>query len=268
MRKTRFNFPVKLVIFAAVILAGVLFIYGSCAKFLRTCDYFKIKEIVFKEERVADLSYLKGRNIFSVNVRSESEYITQHYPNFYKIRLVKVLPDRIFVDFVKRSPVAAIKLYRYFFVDKEGVIFTATQGLQPQDLPVILGLETKIFGPRAGTRYNIKELTAALNIIKELRFNRFLRNYNIKKIDVAALNNASFSLIFPFLLPAYPRAQAQAPVKELEIKLDTNNIRDKINILAHLISQARNDLVNIKYIDLRFKEPVIKFNEAQTYGTK
>ena len=46
----------------------------------------------------------------------------------------------------------------------------------------------------------------------------------------------------------------------LEIKIGQDNIRDRINILSNLLIQLRDELGNIKYIDLRFKEPVIKLN--------
>lgn len=262
MRKPKFNFPVKLVILIIVVFLGALFSVGFSLKSLRTSDYFKIKDIVFNEEKT-NLSYLKGENIFSVDLEKESQYITQHYPNFSKVRLVRILPDRIFIDFIKRKPAAIIKLYRNFSVDREAVIFDAPEGQEDQGLPVILGLETKIFGPKIGSRYNIKELSVALNIIKEIRFNRVLRNYKIKKINVANLSNTSFSLLVPLPLGGSPRGAPPTEIKELEIRLDTDNIKDRVSILAGLLNQIKNDLGNIKYIDLRFKEPVIKFDNAK-----
>ncbi len=243
MRKPKFNFPIRLISVIIIIFLGILFIIGFCLKFLKTSDCFKIKEIIFNGESVVELSYLRGENIFNIDLARESQYLAQHYPNYRQIRLVKIFPNRIFIDFIKRKPVAAIKLYRYFYVDKDAVIFDTAEQLEDQDLPVILGLETKIFGPKKGSRYNIKELTVALDIIRELRANRFLRGYKIKKINVANLSNASFT------------------IEELEIKLDAYNIKEKFTILAGLLNQEKNDLNNIKYIDLRFKEPVIKFND-------
>ncbi len=245
MRKPKFNFPIRLISIIIIIFLGILFIIGFCLKFLKTADCFKIKEIIFKGESVAEVSYLRGENIFNIDVARESQYLAQHYPNYRQIRLVRVLPNRIFIDFIKRNPLAVIKLYRYFYVDKDAVIFDAAEQLEDQDLPIILGLETKIFGPKKGSRYNIKELSVALDIIMELKSNRLLRGYKIKKINVANLNNASFT------------------IEELEIKLDAYNIKEKVAILAGLLNQEKNGLNNINYIDLRFKDPVIKFNDVK-----
>jgi len=251
MRKPKFNFPIKLIIIILIIFLGALFTVRNLLKLFKTSDYFKIKDIIiFSEENIVDLSYLKGENIFTVDLQKEAGYLMEQYPIYRKISLVRILPNRISINFIKRKPVAIIKLYRYFYVNEEAILFDMPEELENQDLPLILGLETKIFGPKIGRRYNIKELTIALNIIKELNLNRALKDYKIKRIDVANLSNASFT------------------IKELEIKLDAYNIKDKFNILAGLLNQLKNDLNNIKYIDLRFKEPVIKLNEAKTYGTK
>lgn len=251
MRKPKFNFPIKLIIIILIIFLGALFTVRNLLKLFKASDYFKIKDIIiFSEENIVDLSYLKGENIFTVDLQKEAGYLMEQYPIYRKISLVRILPNRISINFIKRKPVAVIKLYRYFYVNEEAILFDMPEELENQDLPLILGLETKIFGPKIGRRYNIKELTIALNIIKELNLNRALKDYKIKRIDVANLSNASFT------------------IKELEIKLDAYNIKDKFNILAGLLNQLKNDLNNIKYIDLRFKEPVIKLNEAKTYGTK
>ena len=47
-----------------------------------------------------------------------------------------------------------------------------------------------------------------------------------------------------------------------EVRIGENNIRGKMMILGGLVKQAAKEWANIKYIDLRFKEPVIKLNNA------
>ncbi len=238
--RMRSKITIAIVIFLALMLA-----IGYIWRVLKTSDYFTVKDIISKEGDTARLSYLKGKNIFSVDLKNESGYISQYYPNTSSVKLTRLLPDRIFVDFIKRKPVAFIKLYRYFTVDQEGVIFYTPEQPQDLELPVISGLETKIFGPKPGKRYNIKELALALNIIREFRGNRALKNYKLKKIDVGNPANTS---IF-----------TEKESENLEVRLGADNIKDKLAILVAFIIQAKNDLAKIKYIDLRFKEPVIKF---------
>lgn len=244
MKRSKLNLPIKLIITIIIISFSILFIIGGLVRFLTTSDYFEIKEIVASRGDKVGLSYLKGKNIFSIDLRKLSQYLARGYPNYRKIRLIRILPNRIYIDFTKRKAIALVNLYRYLAVDEEGVFFDIPEQLETLDLPIILGLETKIFGPKAGKKYNIKELTLALNIIKELKLNRDSKDYKIKRIDVASLSNASFFL---------------TGIEGLQIKINEDNIKDKINLLAGLLIQTKDELPNIKYFDLRFKEPVIKF---------
>jgi len=264
MRKTETqSFPIKLLIFIAIIFLATFFIIGYIWKSLGTADYFKIKDIVTTETDKVDLSYLKGKNIFSVDLRNESRYISEFYPDYKKIKLVRVLPNLIFVNFIKRKPVAFVKLYRYFALDEDGVLFYESGRPEELELPLILGLETKIFGPKPGRKYNIKELMLALGIIKEARENRVLKDYRIKTVDVTNLANTSFFIPLPARTLDYSKIQLAAWPQVLEVKIGQEEIKDKLAMLADLISQVKGDLANIKYIDLRFKEAVIKLKDVK-----
>jgi cell division septal protein FtsQ len=245
MRKPKLNLPLKTIAIILVIFLALISVIGYIWRVLETSDYFTVKDIISKEGDTSRLSYLKGKNMFSIDLKNEAGYISQYYPNIKSVKLTRLLPDRIFADFIKRKPVAFVKLYRYFSVDQDGVIFYTPEEGQDLDLPVISGLETKIFGPKPGKRYNTRELAFALNIISEFRGNRALRNYRLKKIDVGNSTNASILI--------------ERESENLEVRLGPENIKDKLAILAALVIQAKNDLAKIKYIDLRFKEPVIKF---------
>lgn len=246
------NLPVKLV-FGLVTLTLVLFLaIGYLAGALKRTDFFNIKGIIIREgenrDFSADLSYLKGRNILTIDLKKEEQSISQIYPGYKKIKLIRLLPDRLFADFLRRKPVAYIKLSRYFCVDADGVLLEPLASGEP-DLPVIYGLETKIFGPKQGEKYNTRGLIVAINIIKTIKSNKTLKDLQIKKIDVIDPANASFLIFVPN--PAF--------AGNLQIKIGQEHIDDKINILSSVFIQAKNDWGNIKYIDLRFKEPVIKF---------
>lgn len=208
------------------------------------------------EGNPVDLAYLKGENIFALDLNRESGYILEQNPAYRSVILVRIPPDRIFAYFIKRKPIALVKLYRFFSVDQDMVLFEAPQDTLDSDLPLILGLETKIFGPKVGKRYNTKELGFALNTLKAFRFNRVLRYYRIQKIDVANLNNASVLAALPVVA-----AGAQEAPSFILIKLGEDGLKDKVGILATLLVQSKNDLPRIKYIDLRFKDPLIKFKE-------
>lgn len=237
----------KLILFI-VFLFIISFAIAQATKALKKSNYFNIKDIIINNaKKESDFSYLKGRNIFDINLTKESSLISELYPTYKKVRLIRVLPNRLFVDFIIRKPLAYVELYRYFCVDEDQVLFDLPPQslLQETHLPVIVGLKTKIAGAKLGLRYNIKELAIALNILRELKSNNTLKDYKFKTVD--------------------PRNPASASIfldNGLEIKFTDYNVKNKVNILGTLFTQINKDLDNIRYIDLRFKEPVIKFKDT------
>lgn len=251
MKKQRFNFPVKIIIFLAIILLAFSFIIGYIWKVFTTSDFFAVSQVIVRNSD-RSFDYLKGRNIFSLDLKSESWRASLSCPDCRKVRIARILPNCIFVDFLKRKPVALVKFYKDFAIDEQGVLFYPNAAIEEAGLPVIFGLETKIFAPRPGTKYKRPELDLALSILKEFRVNRSFGGFTLERIDVVNPESASFFI----LLPKSGTAESMG----FEVRTGPNNIREKMVILGGLVIQARKEWANIKYIDLRFKEPVIKLN--------
>jgi hypothetical protein len=264
MKKLKLNLPLRPILAAVLIILILLFIAGIGFNFLATSDYFRIRDVIARYPNSADLSYLKGKNMFSLDLKRESRFLLQFYPDFSSIRIIRVLPNRLFVDFVKRKPIAIVRLTKNFSIDKYGVFFSAPSAPEESNLPVIAGLERKITGARPGMRYNVRELNLALNILNEIRKNRVFREFSIKRIDVATIGNAAVYFPFAQKIPEKVAVVQAAPIfEDLEVKLGADNTRDEISFLAGLFLQYKNDLPNIKYIDLRFKEPTIKYKDVK-----
>lgn len=248
-QKEKQKTPFKTVAFVGS-LAACCIVVLAATPLVRHSDYFLIRDITVKDKTApsgqGDFVYLRGRNIFSVDLKKESRLIAEAYPYYREVRLVRVLPNRLFVDFVKRRPLAYVQLYRQFLVDEGAVIFDSPTPQELLDLPLISGLEGKVPAPRAGVRYPSRELTLALNIIQETKKYSLFNELPVKKINVANINNVSFFLL-----------------EGLEVKIGQEKVRDKIAVLHKLLSQARNEIQTFKYVDLRFKEPLIKFKDRQ-----
>lgn len=225
--------------------------------------FFKIKEIIINGNDGAEIGfdYLKGRNILTIDLDKEEDFALRIYPVCKTIKLIKILPNRIFVDSVIRKPVAYLRLYKYFYVDEDGILFEAPLGLEQFELPVIFGLDSKIFGPKKGQKYEIKELLTALKIIKNIKKNIVLSNVKIKKVDASDISGISVFLTLSSAPTSDVAAKVVEPMDVLEVRFGQGYINEKVDILGNLFVQGRNDLANIKYIDLRFNDPVIKFKE-------
>jgi len=251
--------PLKLTISIIFFLIASLIISYAVKK-LKNLNYFTVKNIIVSVATPDTFLYLKGRNIFDIDIKKEAQYIWEAYPQYKNVRIVKFLPGSLLIDFIKRKPVGIIMLYRYLYVDMDQVIFNIPAGAPALELPQIRGLETKIFGPKPGTKYNLKELALALNIIQEVNRTRVSRVYKVKVVDVANPANASFLLQAPGQLINGLKAKEVKTQTVLEVKIGQDDIKDRVKILNTLLLSIKNDFTDVKYIDLRFKESVVKFN--------
>ncbi len=253
MKKKKFKakFNSNIIISLAIILLAFLFLIGYIWKVLTTSDFFSVKKIVVRN---SDLSfdYLKGSNIFKLDLNQEAHKAFLKCLDCRRVRLARVLPDCLVVDFLKRQPVALVKLYKNFAVDEQGILFYPDTDIAQETLPLIYGLQLSAFTQKKGGIDKYPALSLALSIIKEFKTNKNFGGFVLNRIDVSALESAGF---FIFL----PRA-AQGPLYGFQVNIGSGNIRQKMMILGGLVMQARKDWQNIKYIDLRFKEPLIKFN--------
>jgi len=207
--------------------------------------------------------YLKGRNIFKLKLDSEAASALSHCPACRNVRFLKVLPDCIVVDFVKRQPVAMAKFYKNYAIDREGVLFNPAGSAEEADLPVIYGLETKIFGPKPGVRYKRPEVGLALDIIGEFNAGRALKNFSLKKVDVANAESAKIFMLMPRQDADYTSSVPRMEWTGFEVRVGEGGIKQKMMILGGLLMHSEKELANIEYIDLRFNEPVIQFKDKR-----
>lgn len=192
-----------------------------------------------------------GRNIFSIDLHKESEHIAGYSPESLRVSLVRLFPDRIFVNFVQREPVALVSLYRYFAVDESGVLFELPVNYEKENLIVISGLTSKITKVIPGRRLESKELDLALAVIKEIKRYPNLNSLQIKRIDIEGSDYITMLI------------SVKEEQKILEVRISRGNILEKIAVMSGLIAQRKNNLKDVRYIDLRFNEPVINIKDAK-----
>jgi len=262
MRKQKFNLPVKIISFLVIILLAFSFILGYIWKVLTTADFFAVKQVIVRNSD-NQFEYLKGRNIFSLNLSNEAWKAYLRCPDCRKVRFARILPNCIVVDFLKRKPVAWVKFYKNFAIDEQGVLFLPNAVTEELELPVIYGLETKIFAPKPGISYKRSELGLALSIINEFKANKSFAGFTLKRIDLANPGSAGFFMLLPRQITNYTLAVPGAQWLGFEVRTGANNISQKMMILGGLVIQERKEWANIKYIDLRFKEPLIKLNNVK-----
>jgi hypothetical protein len=122
---------------------------------------------------------------------------------------------------------------------------------------VITGIEKKALAARSGKRFALPEVALAFEIIKGALRDRTLRDFRIREIDASSTSSLSLLL-----------SAAGSEVRDdwLEVRLGGEETGVKMKVLSNILAQMKSRFSNIKYIDLRFKEPVIKFKNLQKFS--
>ncbi|MFC1592461.1 cell division protein FtsQ/DivIB [Candidatus Omnitrophota bacterium] len=235
MKKKNSKLPPRIIFIGFLCLAAIVLALYFPLRYLTNSVFFQIRDSV----------YFCGENIFSVNLDEQARRLTLAYPNYKSIVIHRVLPDRINVDFIPRQAVALVNLSENFYVDGEGVLFQPS--VLPDNnsqLPVIVGLGRRIPVARAGAKYSEDSLQAILGFLNDVSNDENLSSW----LKIKNINLANAGDIFLFLDSG------------CKINLGSSGSLDKdLLALQMLIDDLGPDIAEIEYIDLRFREPVVKY---------
>lgn len=250
MRRKKFKFPLRAIIIVTLILLSIASLLFLFIRFLVALDYFKIKEVeysgLFGERVQKEKSDYIGESIFKIDLKKASRRLSVLFPEYKSIIVKRMLPDRVIINFVPRRAVAKIKLSEFFYIDKEGVLFLPVEQKEDKShLPLIVGLETKIVNPRSGVRCNNSVLLKTLEFI-----DNFNRDADLNtKLKIKNINLTNINDVFLFT------------TSDCRINLGrVDSLDKKLLILQKLLSKIDHEVDKTKYIDLRFREPVVKYN--------
>ena len=246
---------IRIIVF--LFIGFVLFTgYVNAVEFLTSSPLFEIKDVLIDRSigfiDLRSLRDLKGNNIFKVDISRIDRQIADRYPYIAQLRVVRQLPDCILILAKKREPLMQIYFRKkYLILDTEGVALYYT--LQPSSLPQVFGVPLERDGLFLGGRIRGQEINKIVEVLNQFRASANLKEWriqtvgadNLSKIDLTVLPNAH-GLLFSGEI--------------MHVILDQDNTQDKIELLQMLISSNKIDLNKVKYIDLRFKEPVIADN--------
>lgn len=214
-------------------------------------DYFIIKTVdirfynedgVLRNVSLGDITDGKivGANIFLVDLVDLKDKIENAHPEFKNVLVKRTLPNKLIVQVKKRKPVMQIRSDRFYFVDEEGMLLPAVKSFPEQNLPVIAGIRTKI-KLTGFTAPQKQDVDNALLLIRAMADNKRLSKYQIKMIDITDIRNISFFL----------------DTDNVEIKIGDSEFTKRLDVLAIVFEQLGSDIAKVKYIDLRFDDPIV-----------
>lgn len=229
----------------AGILGIVLLFLGArqTSHALLQSRYFRIKTIeidralIFMDKR--DFESLNGKSIFSVDLGRLQRNLIGKYPQMAQVNITKKFPNTILVLAKKRAPFARVYIQnKTFLIDDQGVVLFGSPE-NGEEFPLISGISShrRI---TTGSLLGGERTLVALNVIKEFQGNHTLSSYALKKVVVDNLKEVNCHLS-----------------SGLKIIVDKNDIKRRMDTLAFVLARNRLDVDQVKYIDLRFRDPVL-----------
>jgi cell division septal protein FtsQ len=220
--------------------------YVNAVEFLTNSPLFEIKDVMVDRSigfiDMRSLKDLKGNNIFKIDIKKVDHQITERYPYIAQLRVVRQLPDRILILAKKREPLMQIYFKKkYLVLDAEGVALYYT--VQPSSLPQVYGIPIERDWLFLGGHVHGPELSKVVDILNIFKTSPYLRRWRIHAVQAGNLSKIDLFV-----------------GENMHVILDQDDTQDKIEVLEMLISANKIDLNKVKYIDLRFKEPVIANN--------
>ncbi len=129
------------------ILQLVSFLYIFCHDFLTQHDYFRAKTLVvtganlLSEKEILTQAQIKnGVNILSVNLSTARKRLLSH-SWISEAEVSRELPSEIHIRIKEQKPLAVLNFGRQFLINSHGEVFKELTGSDPQNLPVVEGLE-------------------------------------------------------------------------------------------------------------------------------
>lgn len=225
----------------------IIFFFGVFFITFFSLYHFQVKKIIVVDNKknnqaINGLTSIKNQLIFTVNEREISDFLLKNNPQLDEVRLLKKLPDTIFIYPQFATAIAQLKTnHGFFLLSKKGRIIKKNKKQFPS-FPIINFYQLLDFYQyQTGNNLNIKEILLALEVLeklKNLKFNK-INTIDIKSYDVIIFNKG----------------------KE---KIYINTTKDKKLLFYEIESIIRKNEIEgkkIKFIDLRFNKPIVTLYE-------
>ncbi|MBF0619007.1 MAG: hypothetical protein HQL19_02440 [Candidatus Omnitrophica bacterium] len=228
-----------------IVFLALFFIVQGVSGYLTHAPFFTVKDIEvgdnIKPIDIPELARLKGQNIFRVDLDRVEAKIRAKYPQFSDLQVLRRPPDAISVTAQRREAFAlAAFAGRNIQIDRNACII-GFPAKDAEPLPIIKGLQSQKTFP--GDKVLDEHVVTGIDIVGFIRADAVLSKAGFKSVDVT--DPAHVVLMFGLEKISY------------EVIMDKEKSVERLKPLAHMLGRNDLDLLEVKYIDLRFDEPVI-----------
>lgn len=212
------------------------------ANYVQQAEAFRVAQVVLPADIALQLPEpLIGKNLWQVDLKGVSVLLKKQQPALKDVRVTRQLPDTIRIYAIPRMPVAQVKLDRWYAVDREGFILPDGASAPDEKLVRISGIEGKAGSVRAGRVNEDEALQLGLRVLARLRQVPSLSR-RLREISVADFQQLRFLLD-----------------DEMEIRCGSEGeLEEQLHrFQAAMKALAKGQQVNVRYIDVRFQQPVV-----------
>lgn len=223
--------PKIIILFIGLLIVFSLLLFRKSG-FLTISKIELRTEFKFKNSKKIEqiLKPYLGKSIFFSDTDKLVKEIKNQEIKIADIKIKKEFPEKLILTIKERQPLMVIlKDNLYFFVDKEGVIFSPESG--GKDLPF---LEMDLQNPKIGSRIEIErtKIPQILAVLNQVKTNKIT-----VKDDRIQLETDGQNMII------LPMEASDTKIKALQMILNRFRIEGK----------------RLTKIDLRFEKPVVSF---------
>lgn len=231
----------------SLILSGVLLMAGwALWDHARRTDAFRITQVLFPSDSSLTLREpILNTNLWDLDIHALARELKRQQPWLKEVRVIRQLPNAIRVEAIPRIPVAQVRLPppvggagRWHPVDQEGFLLSPGSPAASEDLVRFSGTGPALSIGKANTD---ERLLLALRILQKLRRSPVLVSRRLTEINVADPQQIRFVVD-----------------GELEVRCGSEPELDAhLSRLRASLRAVSQQPMSVRYIDVRFKEPVV-----------
>ena len=224
---------------AGALLAGVVIAgWGFAAR----SEAFRVTDVRLPADPAFKLTEpLIGHNLWDVNVSSLADSLKRQQPQLKRVRAIRVIPNTIEIEVVRRVPAGQIRLGQWYAVDDEGFIFPASDAQPRQDLITIKGIDESKPAMKPGQVSENERLQTGLRVIARLKQAPALSGLKVAAVDVRDPHQLNVLLD-----------------QEIEVRFGgEEDLLGQLGRLRAVVKMITKNPLAVRYVDVRFADPVI-----------
>jgi len=242
--------PISVDVIRGLVIAVIILVVGFISvqaffTFLHTSKIFLIRDVFVEqnlgEVKLPELEKLKGHNIFSVDLSKVENKVQAKYPHIGNLKVLRHFPDGIAITGFARTPIAEAVINGHTLEISADGFFLRRAEREGEALPVVRGLKAANAAP--GERVADENLLVAMNIMGLIKNVRPLSALGFHEVDISD--------------PLKIICRFKDEATSFDVYIEKDHVAEKIKGLSAIVERRDLELAQVKYIDLRFDEPVI-----------